>query len=161
MARGALCSQFSSCSNGHVQFVAKHDDETVDEQPQHDEEQCADGAVEEVVAVEVGQIDLESPRQEDEHDGGEHGPGGEESHTLFFHGDDVIDNAECEQGHAYKNDPTPDADNDVCERARHKDALAEQPYQDGLVAYNQHQHQYQHDVQQKHQRDADDVLHHK
>ena len=60
---------------GNVEFIAEHDDEAVENQPQHDEQEGADRAVMEIVAVEVGQINLESPREEDEHKGGEHGSG--------------------------------------------------------------------------------------
>ena len=53
--------------DGGVELIAQQDDEAVELQPQHDEQQGADGAVEDVVAVEVGEIDFEAPREKDEH----------------------------------------------------------------------------------------------
>ena len=144
--------------DGGVQLVAQHDDEAVEQQPQHDHQQGADRAVEQVVAVEIGQIDLESPGEHDEHTGGEDGSRGEEPHALFLHGDDVVDDAQREQGHTHEDDPAPDADGDVGEGAPRQDAVAEQPDEYRLVADKQAEHQHNHDVEQKHQQDAQWVL---
>ena len=140
-----------------VEFVAHHQDERVEEEPEHDEEECADGAVEKVVVGEVGDVGLEAPGKEEEDESGEDGAGGEEAHALFLGRRDVVDDADGEESHEDHEDPTADGDDAVERRVGDDDAAAEELGEDGLVCHEEEKHEDDEEVEEEDEEDADEV----
>ena len=139
-----------------IQLVAHQQDDATEVDPQHEQQHGADGAVEQVIAAEVVDIDAKTPGEQEEHAGGEDGTRREEAHTLLLDGCPVVDDGDGREGGEDKQQP-PDGMEEYGTESRHRDDVVDEEVpHDVLVSEKEAEHQHNEEVHDEHQTDADE-----
>src|SRR5574344_1038383 len=125
--------------NADIQFVAHQQYQTVEKYPQHYEQQRANRAVEDIVAVETADIDLKCPRQTKKHQCCQDRPYGEEPHTLALGRGPIVYHTNNQKGEQRKNNPSTKADDEDIEVGMGNKSFGDEPSDDEFISYEQHQ----------------------
>ena len=154
---GFVLHGYSALRYGNIDFVAYKQHEAVEVDPKHQHQQSTDRTVEDVVAVEGGEVYLESPGESEKEYGSYYGSDGEEAYPLFLAGGCIVDEAYDHEGKEGQYYPADEADDETVEGGKGYEAMLEQPGDDGVVAQLEHDDEDDQQVEQEYQQETDGV----